>query len=151
MKKGFTKTNLKTFAAVLRYLKIFRIHFLLSLIFTAISVALSLYVPILVGDAIDLAIGTGLVSMRGIEAILLKILAAVLITGILQWLINVLNNRMTFGMVRNIRYEAFKRIQSFPEVNRKMRKLFPSLDRCQRQPRCSHVLKHLRENAEIKR
>ena len=114
MKKGFSKTNLKTFATVLRYLKIFRIHFLLSLIFTAVSVALSLYVPILVGDAIDLAIGKGSVLMSGIETILLKILAAVLITGILQWLINVLNNRMTFGMVRNIRYEAFKRIQSFP-------------------------------------
>lgn len=114
MKKGNTKANAKTFATVLRYLKIFRIHFLLSLIFTAISVSLSLYVPILVGDAIDLAIGKGAVSMSGIGKILLKILAAILITGILQWLINVLNNRMTFGIVRNIRYEAFKRIQSFP-------------------------------------
>ncbi len=114
MKKGNAKTNMKTFATVLRYLKIFRIHFLLSLLFTAVSVALSLYVPILVGDAIDLAIGKGMVAMDGIATILLKILAAILITGVLQWLVNVLNNRMTFGIVRNIRYEAFKRIQSFP-------------------------------------
>ena len=114
MKKGTVKSNLKTFATVLRYLKIFRVHFLLSLLFTAISVALSLYVPILIGNAIDLAIDEGLVNLTGITSILLKILLAVLITGLLQWIINVLNNRMTYGIVRNIRRQAFIKIQQFP-------------------------------------
>ncbi len=114
MSKHNTKQSLKTFGTVLRYLKIFRIHFLVSLLFTAISVALSLYIPILVGNAIDLAIGKGLVDLGKIGAILLKILIAILITGVLQWLINVLNNRMTYGIVRNIRHKAFVRIQQFP-------------------------------------
>ncbi len=114
MSKHSTKHSLKTFGTVLRFLKIYRIHFTVSLIFTAIGVALSLYIPILVGDAIDLAIGQGLVNMGKIGAVLLKILIAVLITGVLQWLINVLNNRMTYGIVRNIRHRAFVRIQQFP-------------------------------------
>ena len=114
MKRTFTKNNLKTFGTVLRYLKIFRVHFALSLLFTAASVALTLYVPILVGQAIDLAVERGAVDLSGIETILIKIFIAILATGLLQWLINVLNNRMTYGIVRNIRRRAFERIQSFP-------------------------------------
>jgi len=108
------KENFKTFGTVLRYLKIYRIHFIVSLLFTAISVALSLYVPILVGQAIDLAIGKNHVDMTEIGKILLTILISILITGILQWLVGVLNNRMTYGIVRNIRHRAFVRIQKFP-------------------------------------
>lgn len=108
------KKNLKTFGKVLSYLKIYRIHFILSLIFTAVSVALTLYVPILVGDAIDLAIGPDNVDMAGIGRILLKIGISVAVTALLQWIVNVLNNRMTYGIVRNIRHEAFVRIQNVP-------------------------------------
>ncbi len=108
------KENVKTFGAVLRYLKIYRIHFLISLLFTAISVALTLYVPILVGNAIDFAIGQGQVDLPSIGRILIKITVSVLITGLLGWLINVLNNRMTYGIMRNIRHRAFLRIQEFP-------------------------------------
>ncbi len=108
------KENVKTFGAVLRYLKIYRIHFLVSLLFTAVSVALTLYVPILVGNAIDFAVGQGQVDMPSIGKILLKITISVLITGVLGWLINVLNNRMTYGIMRNIRHRAFVRIQEFP-------------------------------------
>ena len=112
--RGQMKESLKTFGTVLRYLKIFRIHFIVSLLFTAVSVALTLYIPILVGDAIDCAVGAGLVRLNEIAQILLKILIAVLVTGILTWFINILNNRMTYGIVRNIRHQAFVRIQSFP-------------------------------------
>ncbi len=108
------KGSLKTFSTVLKYLKIYRIHFVLSLIFTAVTVGLSLYIPILVGEAIDLAVGKGNVDIKGIESILLKILASVLITAVLTWVINILNNRMTYGIVKNIRHEAFVRIQKFP-------------------------------------
>ncbi|MBO5416791.1 MAG: ABC transporter ATP-binding protein [Clostridia bacterium] len=114
MKKANNKNALRTFIKVLKYLKVYRIHFILSLIFTAISVALTLYVPVLVGEAIDLARGEGNVIFEGIEAILLKVIVAILITAVLQWLINVLNNRMTYGIVCNIRREAFKKIQKFP-------------------------------------
>lgn len=108
------KKNLKTFGKVLSYLKIYRIHFILSLIFTAISVALTLYVPILVGDAIDLAVGSDNVDMAGISRILLKIGISVAVTALLQWIVNALNNRMTYGIVRNIRHEAFVRLQNVP-------------------------------------
>ena len=112
--KGSLKGSVSTFFKVLKYLKKYRFHFIVSLIFTAVSVGLTLYVPILVGDAIDLAVGAGNVDMSGILAILLKIGKAVGITALLQWLINVLNNRMVYGIVRNVRHEAFARIQKMP-------------------------------------
>ncbi len=114
MKKKKNKGNIKTFFEIIRYLKIYRIHFVLSVIFTAFSVALTLYVPILIGKAIDLAVARGAVDLDGISAILIKIGLAIALTAILQWIINVLNNRMTYGIVRNIRHAAFERIQSFP-------------------------------------
>lgn len=114
MSKMNLKENVKTFGTVLKYLKIYRIHFIVSLIFTAISVALTLYIPILVGNAIDLAVGKDNVDMTNVYRILITILICILATGILNWLINVLNNRMTYGIIRNIRHEAFVRIQSFP-------------------------------------
>ena len=106
--------NVKTFFKILGYLKIYRIHFVLSVIFTAASVALTLYVPILVGKAIDLAVDAQNVDIDGISRILAQIAFCVIATAALQWLINVLNNRMTYGIVRNIRQEAFKKIQQFP-------------------------------------
>lgn len=108
------KARIKTFFEILRYLKIYKLHFSLSVVFTAISVALTLYVPILVGQAVDLAVGVNNVDVDGIIQILIKIGIAVIITALLQWIINVLNNRMTYGMVKNIRHEAFVRIQKFP-------------------------------------
>ena len=114
MRKTNTKANAKTFFEILKYLKVYRIHFILSLIFTAISVALTLYIPILVGQAIDHAIGKDAVDIETISAILFKIGVAIIITAMLNWLINVLNNAMTYGMVKNIRKEAFEKIQRFP-------------------------------------
>ncbi|MBE6545860.1 MAG: ABC transporter ATP-binding protein [Ruminococcaceae bacterium] len=108
------KENTKTFGTVLRYLKIFRLHFILSLLLTAVSVILTLYIPILVGNAIDLAVGKGAVDFSEIHFILLKIGISILLTGLIGWLVNVLNNRMTYGIVRNIRHRAFQRIQEFP-------------------------------------
>ena len=106
--------RLRTFFKLMGYLKIYRIHFVLSILLTAASVALTLYVPILIGEAIDLAVGVGNVDFDGITAILVKIGIAVAIMAALQWIINVLNNRMTYGIVRNIRREAFVKLQSFP-------------------------------------
>ncbi len=108
------KGKIKTFFEILKYLKIYRIHFVLSVIFTLFSTALTLYVPILVGEAIDRALGKDSVDFDGISAILIKIAIAIVITAVLQWLINVLNNRMTYGIVRNIRHAAFVKIQKFP-------------------------------------
>ncbi|MBR6679729.1 MAG: ABC transporter ATP-binding protein [Clostridia bacterium] len=107
-------SNLKTFVKILKYLKIYKLHFILSLVLSLITVALTLYVPILVGQAIDMAVGVGNVDMNSIVDILIKIGIAVIITAILQWIINVLNNRMTYGIIKNVRHEAFVKIQNFP-------------------------------------
>ena len=114
MRKTNTQTNTKTFFEILKYLKVYRIHFILALIFNAISVALTLYIPILVGQAIDYAIEKDFVDIDAISQILFKMGVAIIITAILNWLINVLNNAMTYGMVKNIRKEAFEKIQRFP-------------------------------------
>lgn len=114
MKKNNIRSSVKTFSSVLRYLKIYRIHFIVSLILTAITVGLSLYIPILVGSAIDKAIAENNVDISAIFNILLKIFVSVMITGVFNWLINVLNNRMTYGIAKNIRHKAFLRIQEFP-------------------------------------
>ncbi len=112
--KAKKKGNVKTFFRILGYLKSYKLHFILSIIFTALSVALTLYVPILIGEAIDLAVGAGAVDLDAISKILIRVGACVVLTGILQWIINALNNRMTYGIVKNIRHEAFVRIQRFP-------------------------------------
>lgn len=113
-KKSSARKSASTFIKVLRYLKRYRVNFVVSIILTALSVGLTLYVPILIGNAIDLALGKDNVDIQGIMAILLRIALAVSATAIMQWIINVLNNRMVFGIVKNVRHEAFVRIQSFP-------------------------------------
>ncbi len=113
-KKASLKSNVSTFFKVLKYLKKYRFHFVISLIFTAFVVGLTLYVPILIGRAIDQAIEIGRVDLDYIFETLIKVGICVLVTAVLQWLINVLNNRMVYGIVRNIRHEAFERIQKLP-------------------------------------
>ena len=110
-KKTFSFATLKR---VLRYLRGYRVHLILSLIFATVSVALTLYVPILVGNAIDCAIGEGNVDFASIASILLRIGISVLITAVAQWLMNVLGNHMTYGIVARIRKDAFDRIQKLP-------------------------------------
>ncbi len=114
MKRANTKSSVKTFFKVLKYLRLYRIHFALSILFTAVSVILTLYVPVLVGKAIDCIIGKGSVDFDTVSGILFKILIVILATAILQWIINVLNNRMAYGIVKSVRREAFLKIQKFP-------------------------------------
>ena len=108
------KTNTQIFFKVLRYLKQYRILFILSLLFTVGVVALTLYVPILIGQAIDMAVGANAVDITSIYGVLTTIFICIIFTAILQWLINVLNNRMVYGIVRNIRHEAFVKLQQLP-------------------------------------
>ena len=108
------KKRLNTFLRILKYIQRFRFLFVLSIVLTVVAVVLTLYVPILVGDAIDLAIDKNNVQHGEINVILLKIFAAILITALFQWIINVINNNITYRMVKRIRHEAFVKIQKFP-------------------------------------
>jgi len=112
MKKN--ANSLPTVKKVLKYLAKYRILFAISLVLAVIIVGFTLYIPILVGEAIDLAIGKGNVDFEEIFAILIKIGIISGITALLQWIMNVCNNRITFGIVRRLRRDAFKKIQELP-------------------------------------
>ena len=112
--KKITKSNYSTFARVLRYLKHHSVLLTASLILSVVSVALSLYLPILVGDAIDKIVGQGNVNMDAVLAIFMRMTIMILITVAAQWLIGVLNNRMTFSIVKKIRRDAFSKLQRVP-------------------------------------
>ena len=99
---------------VLRYLKRYWVLILLSLVFAAATVALTLYVPVLVGDAIDLILGPGHVDFPGIFRLLATAAVLAGVTALLQWLMNTINNKIPSQVVRDVRDEAFRKIQQLP-------------------------------------
>ena len=99
----------KTFRKLFRYLKPHAFLIALSVIFSALSVILTLYVPILVGDAIDCV-----TDIPAVIAILIRVAICIGITALLQWLINIINNRITYNTVRDIRNKAFAKLQHLP-------------------------------------
>ncbi len=112
--KNNQSLNLSTIKKVLKYLRRYKLLFFLTLLITVVIVAFNLYVPILVGSAIDLALDKGAVDFNGIYKILIKIGIISVISGLLQWIMNVCNNKMTFGIVCRLRRDAFEKIQSLP-------------------------------------
>ncbi|NBH83700.1 ABC transporter ATP-binding protein [bacterium C-53] len=106
--------NVVVMKKVLSYIKRYRLVVALSLAFAAGSVALTLYVPILTGRAVDLIVAPGDVDFPGILAVLTRIGIAVLLTALMQWLMGVCNNRITYGVVRDIRARAFEKIEMLP-------------------------------------
>ena len=85
-----------------------------SIVLATITVALTLYFPILTGQAIDLIVEKGLVDFDGILQIAIKGMVVVLITALAQWIMNMCNNRMTYNIVRDIRKDAFHKIEHLP-------------------------------------
>ncbi len=107
-------SQMKTLKRVLRYIR----HYLglvgLSIALATLTVALTLYVPVLTGQAIDGIIQAGQVDFQQVTAALWRIGLAVALTGLAQWLMNVINNRITYDTVRDIRAEAFRKLQRLP-------------------------------------
>ncbi len=99
---------------VLRYIQKYRFSLILSILFSAVTVALTLYVPILVGDAIDYIIGEGKVAFEPIKNLLIEISVIVVITALLQWIVNTINNKITYHVIRDVRNEAFQKIEVLP-------------------------------------
>ena len=108
------KVQKSTLMKVFGYIKGYMPFLILSIIFAALSVVLTLYLPILIGDAIDMVVGKGDVDFDGIFSKAKVGLVIIILTAISQWLMNVCNNRMTYGVVRDIRMDAFDKIQSLP-------------------------------------
>jgi len=104
----------KTYKRILRYLKPYMPLIVLSLISAAATTLLSLYVPILAGNAIDYIIGPGNVDFDSIAGVLTKMAVVILLAAFFQWIMNVINNHITYSVVKNIRKKAFDHIQSLP-------------------------------------
>ncbi len=103
-----------TMRRVLRYVSGYRLELIASLVFAAISVVSQLVIPILTGDAINQIVGAGKVNFDGILPIIGKIALMIAAGAAAQWLMNICNNRITYGVVRDIREEAFSHLQSLP-------------------------------------
>lgn len=114
-KRKTTKiNNMDTIRKVLKYIKEYRILLLISIVLAAASAVLTLYVPILVGKALDHIIGPENVDLKAIAGILAQIGLVVGFTGVFQWLMNIINNRITYQVVRDIRKKAFRKIEMLP-------------------------------------
>lgn len=111
---GKSESQKGTLKKVLRYIKKYVWILALSLVLAAVVVVLTLYVPILTGQAIDAIVSQGNVDFGRVTTILWKIGAAVLVTAGAQWIMNVCNNKITYCVVRDIRNDAFTKIQNLP-------------------------------------
>lgn len=114
MKKEKKKNQSETLKKVLRYIKRYRWYLILSLFFAVITVAATLYIPVLTGDAIDYIIDEGLVNFSAVFAILIKIGVVIGVTALAQWLMNVYNNKITYEVIQDIRREAFAKMEILP-------------------------------------
>lgn len=108
------KNNKTIIKKVLDHIGKYKIFLLLSIILAAISVALTLYIPILTGDAVDCIVGPGAVDFAGILVILRKMVIIILLTAIVQWLMNACNNKIAYQVVRDVRDEAFRKLEILP-------------------------------------
>lgn len=104
----------KTLKKVLRYIRKYLWLMILSMILAAVTVIFTLYLPILTGQAVDMMMDKGRVRFTDLHGILMKMVIAIAITGAAQWLMNILNNRVTYLVVRDIRKDAFEKIQKLP-------------------------------------
>ena len=106
--------NTDTIKKILSYIKGYSLYIAASVALAAVSVVLTLYVPILVGRAIDLIVSKGNVDFGGIAKILTRAVVIVLITGAVNWLMNIFNNKIVYGTVKDIRERTFNHLQSLP-------------------------------------
>ena len=109
--QGFDKAVLKR---VLTHIKKYRILVILSFVCAMITVASTLYAPILTGNAIDLIVGKGLVDFDGIKDIIYTFLMVTVVTVLSQWFMNIINNHITYSVVRDIRIEVFNHMEELP-------------------------------------
>lgn len=108
------KKNKGTLKKVFSYIGKYKYFLILSMFFAAVTVGLTLYAPILVGKAIDCIIGKGNVDFVNMKSILIKIAVIVVLTALIQWLMNVCNNKITYNVSRDLRKKAFEKIEILP-------------------------------------
>ena len=107
-------TSLETFKKVLNYVKKYAFLLVLSFVFSFLSVIIQLYIPKCFGKEIDFLIGIGKVDFSSLKTMSLEILLFILICAFMTWLMNLINNRLAYYVVRDIRYQAIRKIQHLP-------------------------------------
>ncbi len=106
--------NRQTVRRILRYIRPYAPLVALSLFLSLLTVALTLYIPILTGRSVDFIVGTGQVNFTGLLAVIVAILISVCVTALAQWVMSHINNKITYSIVRDLRVEAFNRLQELP-------------------------------------
>lgn len=103
-----------TLKKVLSYIDKYKYFLALSMLFAIISVALTLYAPILIGNAIDCIVSPGNVDFSLMSKILIKLVIVIAITALAQWLMNICNNKIVYNVSRDMRQKAFDKIENLP-------------------------------------
>ena len=103
-----------TFKKILNYIRKYWFMVAMSIVLATVTVVLTLYIPILTGDAVDLIVEKGNVDMVGILAIMKKIAVVMVITAIAQWVMNTCNNYITYHVIKDIREDAFHKLENLP-------------------------------------
>ncbi len=115
MPKTDKKINQKeTMGKILRYIRKYWFFVGMSVVLAAVTVAFTLYIPILTGNAVDLIIDKGLVDMQGVFEIMKKIALIMILTAIAQWVLNTCNNYITYHVIQDIRKDAFAKLEILP-------------------------------------
>ena len=104
----------QTVRQVLRLIRPYRAKFILSLVLAAAAVALTLYAPVLIGNGVDLIAAPGRVDFGGLVPILVRLGVIVALTSLAQWLMNLVHTRITYGVVHDMRVQAFDKLQKLP-------------------------------------
>ena len=113
-KQQTNTTSMETLWKVLRFIGKYRFLLVLSIILAAVSVILQLYVPVLFGNAIDQVVAKREVNFRMMWYYLSRILVMIIVSSVATWIMNIINNRMTFRTVQDIRAKAIRHIQVLP-------------------------------------
>lgn len=103
-----------TLSRVLKYVKNYAVLITLSLLLAAVTVALTLYIPVLAGRAIDCIVGKDAVNFSLVREILTETVVIAVVTALLQWIMNNINNYVTYNVVRDVRNDAFRKVQNLP-------------------------------------
>lgn len=106
--------NKKTLRRILNYIKKYNILVILSLICAAISVVLTLYAPILTGHMVDKIVGAGNVDFGALKQLAVRFVIVIAITAVCQWIMNILNNKVTYHVVNDVRTAAYKKLEQLP-------------------------------------
>lgn len=111
---GKKEANRRTLRRILHYIRPYSGLVALSLFLSVLTVGLTLYIPILTGRGVDYIVGEGQVDFTGLLAVISGILVSISITALAQWIMNHINNKITYHIVRNLRVQAFNHLQELP-------------------------------------